>query len=116
MLSTYTAELYRNEKGITYQCDLTNRIIVKFIDIEVQFRVQDFASFRRKVNSIDIMAMLFDLSDNSDFKVLESPTNQLSHRFTLCEVIQLRDLLNGTKFALDLRSLLNATLGDQVTA
>ena len=112
----YTAELYRNEKGVTYQCDLTNRVIVRFIDLEVQFKVQDFAVFRRKVNNVDIKAMLFDLSDAGDFKVLESPSNQLAHRLTLCEIIQLRDLLNGTKFALDLRSMLQETLGELVAA
>ncbi|MEZ0483124.1 hypothetical protein [Fibrella aquatica] len=115
MQSTYTAELYRNEKGSTYQCDLTNRIVVRFIDFDVQFKVQDFAAFRRKVNNVDIKSMLFDLSDNGDFKVLESPANQLSRRLTLCEIIQLRDLLNGTRFALDLKSMLQETLGELVT-
>ncbi len=116
MPSTYITELYRNDKGVSYQSDLTNRIIIQFMDIDVQFRIHDFAAFRRKVNNVDIKAMLFDLSEAGDCKVLESPSNQLSHRLTLCEIIQLRDLLNGTKFSLDLRSTLQAVLGgDLVT-
>lgn len=115
MVSTHTTELYRNDKGVTYQCDLTNRIIIRFINFNVDFKVYDFTAFRRKVNEVDIRAMLFDLSDAGDCRVLESPANQLSHRLTLCEIIQLRDLLNGTKFVLELRSMLHATLGDQVS-
>lgn len=110
--STAPTELYRNEKGVTYQCDLTNRIIVQFMELNVHFKVQDFSLFRRKANNVDIRAMLFDLSDAGDCTVLESPANQLSHRLTLCELIQLRDLLNGTRFALELQSMLQITLGD----
>jgi hypothetical protein len=111
-MSSYTFELYRNEKGVAWQCDLTNTIAIEFGDMEVRFRVHDFAVFRRKVNSIDIKAMLFDLSDACDDCLIEAPKNQLSHRLTLCELIQLRDLLNGAKFALDLGSMLHEALGD----
>lgn len=110
----HTAELYCTSKGVTYQCDLTNRIIVRFMGIDVSLKVKDFAAFRRKVNSVDIQAMLFDLSDDGDAQVLELAASRLSHRLTLCEIIQLRDLLNGTKVALDLRSLLQETLGNLV--
>lgn len=104
-------ELYRNEKGIAWQCDLTNTIVVQFGHWHTQLKVQDFAIFRRKVNSIDIRAMLFDLSDACDAHLIESPKNGFSYQLTLCELIQLRDLLNGAKFALDLASMLHETLG-----
>jgi hypothetical protein len=104
-------ELYKTNRGVSWQCDLTNRIYVQFGDILTAFKVQDFFIFRRKVNSVDIHEMIFNLSDDYDFELIESPKNGFSHNLTLCEIIQLRDLLDGTKFSLDLNSILCEVLG-----
>jgi hypothetical protein len=109
--SAYTFELYRNDKGETWQCDLTNTIGLRFGDWQVRFSTRDFLMFCRHVNHIDIRAMIFDLSDACDYQVVEAPKNALSHRLTLCELIQLRELLNGTKFSLELGSMLHEVLG-----
>lgn len=110
--SSHLFELYRTEKGVVWQCDLTDTLVLQFGDRQARLKVHDFASFRRKVNRIDIQAMLFDLSDACDAHLIEAPKNGVSYRLTLCELIQLRDLLNGAKFALDLGSLLHETLGE----
>lgn len=107
-------ELYQNTKGITWQCDLTDRIYVQFNDTLAAFKIQDFMAFRRKVYAVDIHEMIFNLSDSFDFEVIEAPQNQLSLQLTLCEIIQLRDLLDGTKFVLSLNSMLHEVLGDVV--
>ncbi|KAB7728756.1 hypothetical protein F5984_18185 [Rudanella paleaurantiibacter] len=111
---SYQTELYKNERGVTWQCDLTNTIVIDFEPFRIRLRLPDFNTFRRKVNGIDIRAMLFDLSDAADYQVLEAPKAQSAYRLTLCELIQLRDLLNGTRFALELSSLLHETLGEIV--
>ncbi len=104
-------ELYKNQKGITWQCDLTDRIYIKFNDTLTGFKVSDFLTFRRKVHSVDIHEMIFNLSDDYDFELIQSPKNNFSSQLTLCEIIQLRDLLDGTKFSLDLNSMLYEVLG-----
>lgn len=109
-------ELYRNTKGFTWQCDATNRIYLKFSDLSISFRVNDFFTFRRKVNSVNILAMLLDTSDACDSELIESPQNNISRRLTLCEIIQLRELLDGTKFTLDLNSVLHELLGETAVA
>ncbi len=43
---------------------------------------------------------------------IEAPQNGVSFQLTLCEIIQLRDFLEGTSFALKLNSLLHEALGD----
>jgi hypothetical protein len=106
-----TNQLYQNTKGTTWQCDVTNRIFMRFGDSVTAFRVQDFLNFRRKVNSVDIHEMIFNLSDDYDFELIEAPRNNFSSQLTLCEIIQLRDLLDGTKFSLDLNSMLYEVLG-----
>jgi hypothetical protein len=115
--SAHTIELYGNDKGETWQCDLTNSIGLQFGDWQVRFSARDFLTFCRHVNQFDIRALLFDLSDACDYQMVEAPKNALSHRLTLCELIQLRDLVNGTKFALELESMLHEVLGyEPVTA
>jgi len=108
----HTHELYTTAKGCAWQCDLTDRIYVNFKGNVLAFKIQDFLTFRRKVQSIDIHEMIFNLSDDYDFEIIESPQNQLSLKLNLCDVIQFRELLDGTRFAIELYSMLHEVLGD----
>lgn len=74
------------------------------------YKFNYYVSFQRKVNSIDVLGMIYDLSDNCDSKLIENSKRNFSNKMTICEIIQLRELLNGTKFILTLNSLLNTTL------
>jgi hypothetical protein len=103
-------ELFSTAKGCSVQCDLTSKIILHFGDLKASFRIGDFLNFRRAVNKIDIQSKLFDLSDESDYEFVEAPQLNLSHKLTLCELIQLRELVNGTYFAIELNSLLHQLL------
>ncbi len=105
-------ELYRVPKGCSWQCDLTNRVYVQFQETVTAFRPRDFFIFSRKVNAIDIHEMIYNLSDDYDFEIIESPQQGFTMQLGLCELIQLRDLLDGTKFALKLNSLLHEALGE----
>ncbi|MFN8347591.1 MAG: hypothetical protein U0X91_21485 [Spirosomataceae bacterium] len=55
--------LYTNAGGTTYQCDRTARILVEFGGGVMAFKIRDFLIFKRKVDSIDLHAMIFNLSD-----------------------------------------------------
>ncbi|MDZ7933563.1 MAG: hypothetical protein U5M51_01015, partial [Emticicia sp.] len=76
------------------------------------FKAQDFLSFRRKVQSVNIHEMIFNLSDNYDFQVIDQPQNKLLLKLTLCDIIQLRELLEGTRFAIEMYSMLHEALGE----
>lgn len=103
-------ELFSTAKGYSVQCDLTSRIILHFGEIQASFKIQDFLNFRRFINSIDIHSKIFDLSDESDYEFVEVPRLDMGHKMTLCEVIQLRELVNGTHFAIELNSMLHQIL------
>jgi len=103
-------ELFSTAKGYSVQCDLTSRIILHFGDIKAPFKILDFLNFRRFINSIDIRSKIFDLSDESDYEFVEVPRLNMGHKMTLCEVIQLRELVNGTHFAIELNSMLHEVL------
>lgn len=103
-------ELYQNAKGVVTQCDLTNRIILNFGPLKAKFKIQDFVKFRREVNKIDIISKLLDISDDCDYEYIQTPQYNISERLPLCDLIQLRDLVNGAQFSLDLNSLLHQLL------
>ena len=101
-----TNVLFETEKGYSYQCDVTNSIIINFADTFSTYKIQDFLIFQRKVNSVNILDMLYDLSDQSDAQLIETTKRNFSHKLNICEIVQLRELLNGTKFTLSLHSML----------
>ena len=103
-------ELHSTATGYSLQCDKTCRIILHFGTIEASFRIQDLLTFGRFLNGIDIRSKIFDLSDSSDYEYIESPQQNISQKLMLCEFIQLRDLVNGTHFAIELNSMLHTIL------
>lgn len=106
--------LFETQNGYSYQCDLTNTIVINFVDTTSRYKVQDFLIFQRKVNSVAILDMLYDLSDKSDVQLIETTKRNFSRNLTICEIVQLRELLNGTKFTLSLHSLLSGVLAPEM--
>lgn len=104
--------LFETSKGYSYQCDTTNTIVINFSDTIVKYNVRDFLIFQRKVNSVAVLDMIYDLSDSCDYKLIEYTKTNFSRNLTICEIIQLKELLNGTKFTLVLHSMLNEVLHD----
>ncbi|AWG21055.1 hypothetical protein FFWV33_05660 [Flavobacterium faecale] len=102
--------LFETVNGYSYQCDLSNSIVINFVGTSSKYKVQDFLIFQRKVNSVMILDMLYDLSDQSDAQLIETTKRNFSRNLTICEIVQLRELLNGTKFTLSLHSLLHSVL------
>ncbi len=96
----YLTELYSSIHGVVYQCDKTHRIIVHFGGKNTLFRIQNFLSFKKMVDSVDIHSMIFNLSDEFDYGLIDAPDADTRFRLTLCEILHLRELLEGSCFAL----------------
>lgn len=103
-------ELYRTEVGAVLQCNRQNCYLLNFAGETTAFRVNDFLSFKRKVDSIDLEFMLTDTSPGSDFAVI------MPHRVSRCflltveDVLSLRELLDGAKFIIELNCMLHSRL------
>lgn len=110
MLSASSQELFQTGKGVAVQCDITERIYVRFGEIQADFRIHEFVNFRRSINNIDIRSKLFNLSDECDFQYIESPRLTFAQNFSLCEFVQLRELINGAHFSLELNSVIKEAL------
>ncbi|WP_229201667.1 hypothetical protein [Arsenicibacter rosenii] len=86
---------------------MTNRFIVEFSHTQTSFSVLDFRQFRRMVNAIDMRQMALRTDDAHDVAILSPPHTDRCFVLTLCEVVHLRDLLNGAGFMLDLNRMLS---------
>lgn len=105
-------ELYSTNKGKSFQCDLTNSIEIHFKEYSWRFPVADFLVFRKQLNAVDVKKLLFNLSDECDFVSVHHTKLSSPVTLTLCDLIQLRDLIDGTKFSLEVVSLVHEVLGD----
>ncbi len=99
-IENFGTELYINQYGGVYQCDKTNRVHVHFAGSVTRFRIDNFLNFKKLVDEVDIHTMIFDLSDEHDYEVIDLPNASRKIKLTICEIIHLRDLLDGAKFAL----------------
>jgi hypothetical protein len=104
--------LFETKKGSSYQCDLTDSILIIFNEKESSYKLKDFLIFQRMVNRVDILDMIYDLSDHCDSKLIETTKRNFSSNLNICEIVQLRELLNGTKFTIQLNSMVNEILND----
>lgn len=104
--------LFENKKGYSYQCELTNSVVVNFDGVVTSYKIKDFLIFQRMVNQVNVLDMIYNLADECDFKLIEATKRNFSKELTICEIIQLKDLLNGTKFTLVLNSMLYEVLSD----
>ncbi|RYU97303.1 hypothetical protein [Emticicia agri] len=112
MIESSKVELYRTNKGQAFQCNLTNRIFLEFGGITTAFKVHNFINFKRLIDNINIIDKLYDLSDDADFDIIEAPNSNQTFTLHLCDLIHLRELLSGAKFALYVNTFLNEVLGE----
>jgi len=99
-------EIFRTEKGAVYQCDRTSRLILDFWDTHTTFSARDFTQFRRLVDTVDVRQMALSTDSEYDVEILTPPRSERCYVLTLCEVIHLRELLDGAQLMLELNSML----------
>ncbi len=104
--STDWIEVFRTERGAVYQCDATQRMILEFWEAQTAFSIRDFTQFRRTVQTIDLRQMALSTDSAHDVEILTLPRSERCYVLTLCEVVHLRELLNGAQLMLDLNSML----------
>lgn len=58
------------------------------------------------VNTVDVRQMALSTESAYDVEVLTPPRSERCYVLTLCEVVHLRELLNGSQLMLELNSML----------
>lgn len=99
-------EVFRTERGAVYQCDANRCLILEFWDTHTVLSARDFSAFRRMVQTVDLRQMALSTDSAHDVEILTPPRSERCYVLTLCEVVHLRELLNGTQWMLELNSML----------
>lgn len=103
-------EVFMTTQGAVYQCSRKNNYWLDFQDKTTSFSVSDFFCFKRKVDAIDVDAMLHDASRTSDFEIIMPFRTERCFILSVQDVLDLREILNGAKFMIELNSVVRSCL------
>ena len=103
-------EVYKTAYGAVYQCSRQNCYWLEFGGTTTAFKVSDFLNFKKKVDAVDISAMIIDSSRTADFTVIMPFRTPRCFVLDINDVLNLRELLAGAKFMIELNSVVNECL------
>ncbi len=103
-------EVYKTNHGAVYQCSRQNCYWLDFAGSTTAFKVGDFFNFKRKVDEVDISAMIIDSSRTADFTIIMPFRTPRCFVLDVNDVLNLRELLKGAKFMIELNSVINECL------
>lgn len=110
MICNHLNELFKNEHGAAYQCSRNNCYWLDFKGEQSSFKVSDFLRFKEEVDAIDIDSLLTDSSRSADFTILMPYRCNRCFLLSALDVINLRELLAGARFMIELNSVLSVCL------
>ncbi|MBK1439151.1 hypothetical protein JHJ32_04060 [Parapedobacter sp. ISTM3] len=103
-------EVYKTAHGAVYQCSRQNCYWLEFAGSTTAFKVGDFLDFKKKIDAIDISAMIIDSSRTADFTIVMPFRTPRCFVLTINDVLNLRELLDGAKFMITLNSMVQACM------
>lgn len=103
-------EVYRTDHGSVYQCSRQNCYWLDFGGNTTAFKVSDFFNFKKKIDRVDISAMIIDSSRTADFTIIMPFRTPRCFVLNINDVLNLRALLAGAKFMIELNSVVNECL------
>ncbi|MBL1408381.1 MULTISPECIES: DUF6686 family protein [Sphingobacterium] len=103
-------EVFTTSQGAVYQCSRKNCYWLEFQGNTTAFKVSDFFVFKRSVDQIDIEAMLNNSSRSFDFELIMPFRTERCFLLSVEDVLNLRDLLAGAKFMLELNGQIRSIL------
>lgn len=101
-------KLYSTSKASIAQCDESESFVLNFQDERIDFRFCDLYALKKKLMAIDIMKM-FDC-DAPDVELFHLPHCDRFLVLSLKDILEFRELLNGTFDILALNSAIQQTL------
>ena len=100
--------VYQTTHSRLVQCDERLSFILTFFDESVEFKVCELIPFRKKILEIDLTALLS--SSTPDVELIYLPHCERLFAFTIHEVIELRELLEGAFVMLELNSMIHRSI------
>jgi len=97
-------EIYRTERGAVHQCSRKNCYWLEYGRTSTAFRVSDFRLFKKQIDSIDVERMLADVSPGAGVEIVMPPGAERCFILTVRDVLDLREILSGAKFMIEINS------------
>ena len=101
-------EIFKTKSVSIYQCDTTDSFVLKMNQEEITFKLCDLFALKKKVMSFDIVELL-DCS-SPDAEVVYLPHCDRFLVLSILEILEFRELLNGTFDTLALNSSIKKIL------
>ena len=101
-------EIYKTKSASIVQCELSDSFVLRFERDEITFKLCDLFAFRKKIMSLDVVQLLD--SDAPDVELIHLPHCDRFLVLSLLEVLEFRELLNGTFDTLALNSAIQKIL------
>ncbi|WP_367210097.1 DUF6686 family protein [Sphingobacterium sp. R2] len=103
-------EVFSTTAGKVYQCSRKNCFWLEYNKETTSFSVSDFFMFKKRIDAIDIEHMLHDTTRSSDFEIIMPFRTERCFILAVEDVLQLRELLDGAKFMIELNSVIRTCL------
>ncbi len=103
-------EVFTTDNAAVYQCSRQNCYWLEFQGSTTSFNVRDFLNFKKKVDNIDIEKMLTNSARNCDFEIIMPFRTERCFILSIEEILQLRDVLAGAKFMIELNGVIHSCL------
>lgn len=105
-------EIFSTKTASIAQCALSNSFVLSYGRGQIEFKLCDLYAFRKKVMNLDILELLEPSSP--DYQIIRLPHCDRFLLLNLEEILQFRELLNGTFDILALNSTIQKVLRKNV--
>ncbi|MDM1296168.1 hypothetical protein HX021_17930 [Sphingobacterium sp. N143] len=103
-------EVFSTTAGAVYQCSRKNCFWLEYNQETTAFSVSDFFTFKKRIDAIDVEHMINDTTRSSDFEIIMPFRTERCFILAVEDVLQLRELLDGAKFMMELNSVVRTCL------
>lgn len=95
-------EVFATAHGAVYQCSRSNCYWLEFQGNTTAFRISDFLLFKKRIDIIDLDAMLVDSRRSNDFEIIMPFRTERCFVLDVQDILRLREILDGAKFVIQL--------------
>ncbi|WP_425389953.1 hypothetical protein [Ekhidna sp.] len=105
-------EIYKTKSAKIAQCELTDSFLLMYDQEEIPFKLCDLYAFRKTIMSFDIVELLDSAAP--DAEIVHLPHCDRFLVLSIREILEFRELLNGTFDTLALNSAVQKILRKNV--
>lgn len=105
-------EIFSTKSATITQCDVSDSFVLTYENQEILFKLCDLYAFRKKIMDFDLMEM-FDVQ-SPDVDIIHLPHCDRFLVVSLKDILEFRELLNGTFNTLALNSAIQKILRKNV--